>query len=71
MNGIRLDAKLNVYRVGVLPTLLYESYTNARHGQHTNFIPRDLLAEENSYIMIWWQDKIPDTEILKKAGIKA
>ena len=57
-NGIRLDTKLKVYKAVVLPTLLY-----ACNHFHLSYL-RKLLK-------IWWQDKIPDTEVLKKAKIQS
>ena len=61
-SGIRLDTKLKVYRSVVLPTLLYacETWTvYQRHAKiHTSCL-RKLLK-------IKWQDRIPDTEVLKR-----
>ena len=67
-NGIRLDTKLKVYKAVVLSTLLYacETWTvYQRHAKKLNhFHLRKLLK-------IRWQDKIPDTEVLKKANMQS
>ena len=69
-NGIRLDAKLKVYKPVVLPTLLYacETWTvyqrNAKKLNHYLICLRKLLK-------IRWQDKIPDTEVLKKTKMQS
>ena len=51
--GISIDTKLKVYKAVVLPTLLY--------GCETTTCLRKLLN-------IRWQDKVPDTEVLRSAG---
>ena len=66
---IRLDTKLKVYKAVVLPTLLYacEMWTvyqrHAKRLNHHTSCLRKLLT-------IKWQDSIPDTEILKRAGMQ-
>ena len=62
-NGIKLDTKLNVYKTAVLPTLLYAFETLTVCQRHLSCL-RKLLT-------IKWQDKIPDTEVLKKAGMQS
>ena len=54
-NGIRLDTKLKVYKAVVLPSLIY---MHVRPGQ-------------KKLLKIRWQDKIPDTEVLKKAKMQS
>ena len=54
-NGIRLDTKLKVYKAVVLPTLLYTYETWTVY----------------QLLKIRWQDKIPDTEVLKKAKMQS
>ena len=65
-SGIGLDTKLKVYRSVVLPTLLYacETWTvyqrRAKRLNHFHTIClRKLLKTK-------WQDRIPDTEVLKR-----
>ena len=71
-NGIKLDTKLKVYKAVVLPTLLYacETWTvYQRHAKRLNhFHFKSCLRK---LLKIKWQDKIPDTEVLKKAGMQS
>ena len=69
--GIRLDTKLKVYRSVVLPTLLYacETWTvYQRHAKRLNHFHTSCLRK---LIKIKWQDRIPDTEVLKRAGMQS
>ena len=70
-NGIRLDIKLKVYKAVVLPTLLYacEAWTvYQRHAKKLNHFHLSCLRK---ILKIRWQDKIPDTEVLKKAKMQS
>ena len=70
-NGIRLDTKLKVYKAVVLPTLLYacETWTvSQRHAKKLNHFHLSCLRK---LLKIRWQDKIPDTEVLKKAKMQS
>ena len=65
-NGIRLDFKLKVYKAVVLPTLLYacETWTvYLRHAKKLNHFHLSCLRKQT--------DKIPDTEVLKKAKMQS
>ena len=69
-SGIRLDTKLKVYRSVVLPTLLYacETWTvYQRHAKRLNHFHTSCLRK---LLKIKWQDMIPDTEVLKRAGMQ-
>ena len=64
-SGIRLDTKLKVYRSVVLPTLLYacETWTvYQRHAKRLNHFHTSCLRK---LLKSKWQDRIPDTEVLK------
>ena len=65
-NGIKLDTKLKVYKAVVLPTLLYacETWTVYQRNHFHLSCLRKLLK-------IKLQDKIPDTEVLTKAGMQS
>ena len=68
---IRLDTKLKVYRSMVLPTLLYacETWTvYQRHAKRLNHFHTSYLRK---LLKIKWQDRIPDTEVLKRAGMQS
>ena len=69
-SGIRLDTKLKVYKAVVLPTLLYacETWTvYQRHAKRLNHFHTSCLRK---LLKIKWQDRIPDTDVLKRAGIQ-
>ena len=70
-SGIRLKTKLNVYKSVKLPILLdayetpkvYQRYVKILNHFHTSCL-RKLLK-------IKWQERIPDTEVLKRAGMQS
>ena len=67
--GIRLETKIKVYRAAVITTLLYgcESWTvYSRHARKLNHFHTVCLRR---ILGIKWQDRIPDTEVLEKAGL--
>ena len=69
-SGIRLDTKLKVYKIVVLPTLLYacETWTvYQRHAKRLNHFHTSCLIK---FLKIKYQDRIPDTEVLKRAGMQ-
>ena len=60
-----------LYKAVVLPTLLYacENWTvYQRHAKRLNHFHFSCLRK---LLKIKWQDKIPDTEVLKKAGMQS
>ena len=70
-NGIRLDTKLKVYTSVRLPTQLYacETWTvYQRHAKRLNHFHTSCL---NKVRKIKWQDRIPNTEVLKRAGLQS
>ena len=70
-SGIRLDTKLKVYRSIVLSTPLYacETWTvYQRHAKRLNHCHTSCLRKR---LKIKWQDRIPDTEVLKRAGMQS
>ena len=65
-SGIKLDTKLKVYRSVVLPTLLYACQTwtvYQRHAKRLNHFHTICLRK---LLNIKWQDRIPNTEVLKR-----
>ena len=65
--GITLQTKLKVYRAVVLPSLLYacESWTvYSRHAKQLNGFHLRCLRK---LLRIKWQDRVPDTEVLRMA----
>ena len=70
-SGIRLDTKLKVYRSVVLPTLVYagETWTvYQRHAKRLNHFHTSCLRK---LLKFKWQDRIPDTKVLKRAGMRS
>ena len=70
-NGIRLDTKLKVYKAVVLPTLLYACETWTVYKRHAKKLNHFHLSCLSKILKIRWQDKIPDTEVLKKAKMQS
>ena len=70
-NGIRLDTKLKVYKAVVLPTLLYACETWRVYQRHAKTLNHFHLSCLRKILKIRWQDKIPDTEVLKKAKMQS
>ena len=70
-NVIRLDTKVKVYKVVVLPTLLYTCETWTVYQRHAKKLNHFHLSCLRKILKIRWQDKIPDTEVLKKANMQS
>ena len=70
-NGIKLDTKLKVYKAVVLPTLLYVCETWTVYQRHAKRLNHFHLSCLRKLLKIKWQDKIPDIEVLKKAGMQS
>ena len=70
-SGIRLDTKLKVYRAVVLPTLLYACKTWTVYQRHVKRLNHFHASCLRKLLKIKWQDRIPNTEVLKKAGMQS
>ena len=70
-NGIRLDTKLKVYKAVVLLTLLYACETWTVFQRHAKRLYHFHLSCLRKHLKIRWQDKIPDTEVLKQAKMQS
>ena len=70
-SGIRLDTKLKVYRSVVLPTLLYACETWTVYQWHAKRLNHFHTSCLRKLLKIKWQDRIPDTEVLKRAGMQS
>ena len=66
--GLRLDTKLKVYNATILPTLLYASETWTVYSRHARQLNHFHVGCLRKLLKIRWQDKIPDTEVLQRAG---
>ena len=70
-NGIKLDTKLKVYKAVVLPTLLYACETWTVYQRHAKKLKHFHLRCLRKLLKIRWQDKIQETEVLKKAKMQS
>ena len=70
-NGIRLDTKLKVYRAVVLPTLMYACETWTVYQRYVRKLNHFHTSCLRKLLKIKWQDRIPDTEVLKRAGMQS
>ena len=66
---IRLDTKLKVYKAVVLPTLLYACGTWTVYQRHAKRLNHSHTSCPRKLLKIKWQDRIPDTDVLKRAGM--
>ena len=66
--GISLETKLKVYRAVVLTTLLYGSETWTVYRRHDKQLNHFHLRCLRNLLHIHWQDKVPDSEVLKQAN---
>ncbi|KAL9966376.1 hypothetical protein ACROYT_G024438 [Oculina patagonica] len=69
--GISLNTKLKVYRAVVLTTLLYGCETWTAYRRHEKLINHFHLRCLRNILHIRWQDKVPDTEVLKQADLSS
>ena len=65
------DTKLKVFKAVVLPTLLYACETWTVYQRHAKRLNHFHLSCLRKLLKIRWQDKIPDTEVLKRAGMQS
>ena len=70
-SGIGLDTKLKVYRSVVLPTLLYVCETWTVYQRHAKRLNHFHTSCFRKLLKIKRQDRIPDTEVLKRAGMQS
>ena len=70
-SGMRLDTKLKVYRSVVLPTLLYACETWTVYQRFAKKLNHFHTSCFRKLLKIKWQDRIPDTEVLKRAGMQS
>ena len=70
-SGIRLDTKLKVYKAVVLLTLLYACEIRTVYQRHAKRLNHFHTICLRKLLKIKWQDRIPDTEVLKRAGMQS
>ena len=66
--GISFESKLKVYRAVVLTTLLYGSETWTAYRRHEKQLNHFHLRCLRNLLHIRWQDKVPDTEVLRQTN---
>ena len=67
--GITLKTKIKVYRAAVLTILLYGCETWTSYRRHERQMNHFHLKCLRNLLQIRWQDKVPDTEVLKRADL--
>jgi exonuclease III len=67
--GLSVHTKLKVYKAAVLPTLLYASETWTVYRRQVRKLNHFHTTCLRKLLNIRWQDKIPDTVVLDRAGI--
>ena len=70
-NGIRLDTKLKIYRSVVLSTILYACEPWTVYQRHAKRLSQFHTSCLRKLQKIKWQDRIPDKEVLKRAGVQS
>lgn len=67
--GIKTDTKIKVYRVVVLTTLLYGCEAWTVYQKHARKLNHFHMTSLRKLLSIKAQEKIPDTEVLTRAGL--
>ena len=70
-SGIRLHTKLKVYKTVVLPRLMYACETWTVYQRHAKRLNHSQSSCLRKLLKIKWQDRIPDTEVLTRAGMQS
>ena len=63
-----VETKVNVYRAVVLTSLFYGSETWTIYRRHEKQLNHFHLGCLRNLLHIRWQDKVPDTEVLKQTS---
>ena len=66
-----IDVELKIYKAVVQPTLLYACETWTVYQRHTKRLNHFHTSCLRKLLKIKWQDRIPDTEVLKRAGMQS
>ena len=68
-NNLTVNTKMRVYRACVLSTLLYSSETWTTYAAQEKRLNSFHLRCLRRILSIRWQDKIPNTVVLERAGL--
>ena len=59
---------IKVYNTAILPVLLYSTETMSLYWHHLRKLTRTQLQHLQTIMHIQWQERVPDVEVLKRAG---
>ncbi|BHF70267.1 hypothetical protein SprV_0301331700 [Sparganum proliferum] len=68
-HGFLLSTKLKMYKVIILPTLLYGAETWTVYTKQARRLNHIHLSCLRRILRLDWQDRIPDTDVLERTGI--
>nr|VZI30031.1 unnamed protein product [Spirometra erinaceieuropaei] len=68
-HGLQLSTKLKMYKVVILPTLLYGAETWTVYSRQARRLNHFYLSCLRRILRLDWQDRIPDTEVLERTGM--
>ncbi|CAB3981986.1 Hypothetical predicted protein [Paramuricea clavata] len=66
---ISLTTKFAVFRAVILPALLYSMETMPLYRRHFNKLTNFQLRHLRQMLKLHWSDKIPNMEVLRRAGM--
>lgn len=67
-HNISYSTKVKVYNAAVLPCLLYATECLTLYSRHIKILTRVQLRHLRAILQIRWQDRIPDVEVIQRAG---
>ena len=70
-HDIRITTKISVYRVAVLSALMYGCETWTLYRKHVRQLEAFHMRCLRRICNIRWQDRVPNTEVLRKCGISS
>nr|VZH99574.1 unnamed protein product [Spirometra erinaceieuropaei] len=70
-HGLQLSTKLRIYKVVILPTLLYGAETWTVYAKQARRLNHFHLSCLRRILRLKWQDRIPDTDVLERTGIRS
>lgn len=68
-HDLKLSTKIMVYKAIIIPTLLYASETWCSYKSDMKKLDTFHLRCLRSILRIKWQDKVPNTEVLRRVGM--
>nr|VZH98219.1 unnamed protein product [Spirometra erinaceieuropaei] len=68
-HGLQMSTKIKMYKAVILPTLLYGAQTWTVYTKQARRLNHFHLSCLRRILRLNWQDRIPDTDVLKRTGI--